>query len=319
MSRQMSLPLTTSVTSLPESVAGPLPLDLPVGQKNRRYGPAASPDNLSARQAKERGLLTSGTYGQRSFGSSGSVALQSSLASRLVQRLPLHGGLSWQMTWQERTTPQLRQICQLRASGLRIKEPDYFGWGTPTFQEGNGSDRHNQRAGSVRQTLQGQARATSWPTPRASREGKEKIEVLLKGTRASSATVQMGLASAVQLAVWATPTVNDSKNNGAKSQLKRKSLALNCQVQAAAWSTPLASDGKGLKRARPAIENRHQKKYGLALPEQTAHLITGLTVNGSTAAMERKGQLNPAFVCWLMGFPAEWLPCAASATPSSRN
>ena len=215
MSRQLTLSLTTSAISSPVSRAGPSHSSSQVGQQSDLSGRAVSHVRLSARQAKELGLMTTGTYGQRSFGSSSSVALQSSLASRLVQKLPLNGGISWRLTWKERTTPHLRQICQLQASGLHTNGADYFGW----------------------------------PTPKASREGKERIDMLLKGQRRSGAAVQMGLARAAQLAVWSTPTVNDSKNNGSPSQMLRKAPALNCQAQLAAWSTPLASDGKSLKRS----------------------------------------------------------------------
>ena len=48
--------------------------------------------NLSARQAKELGLMTSGTSGPTSTTSSKSASLQSSLESRLIQRLSLDGG-----------------------------------------------------------------------------------------------------------------------------------------------------------------------------------------------------------------------------------
>ena len=282
MSYQMTLNLTSSATSLQVSAAGPLLSSSQVGQKIDQSGQEASPAFLSARQAKEQGLLTSGTYGQRSFGSSASVNLQSSLASRLVQRLPLSGGISWHLIWKTRTTPRLRQICLLRASGLHIDEIDCSGWGTPTVQDGNGRDRHNQRDGSIRLSLLGQARAA-------------------------------------EPATWTTPTVNDSKNNGSPSQMLRKTLALNCQVQMAAWSTPLASDGKSLTRSHQSLKNRREQKYGLALPEQTASLIRGASVNGLTASMESNGQLNPAFACWLMGFPVEWLCCAVSAMRSSRS
>ena len=93
--------------------SGPLLSSSQGGQKTSLSGQGVFHATLSARQAREQGLMTSGTYGQRSFGFSSSVALQSSLASKLVQSLPLSGGISWHLTWKARTTPRLRQICHL--------------------------------------------------------------------------------------------------------------------------------------------------------------------------------------------------------------
>jgi hypothetical protein len=39
--------------------------------------------------------------------------------------------------------------------------------------------------------------------------------------------------------------------------------------------------------------------------------------SGSQASTEKRGALNPEFVCWLMGYPPEWLSCAPSAMPST--
>ena len=40
---------------------------------------------------------------------------------------------------------------------------------------------------------------------------------------------------------------------------------------------------------------------------------------GQTTPPSAGGALNPEFVCWLMGYPSEWLNCAPSAMPSSRK
>jgi hypothetical protein len=135
MSLQLSLSLTSNATSSPVSVGGPMPCNLPDGQRTDPSGPVAAHASLSARQAKERGLLTSGTYGQRSFGSSASADLQSSLVSRLHQAMPLDGGMLYQLTWKQRTTPAGESIYALRASARSTSGNASTGWPTPTVQD----------------------------------------------------------------------------------------------------------------------------------------------------------------------------------------
>lgn len=84
------------------------------------YGPAVAPASLSPHQAKAEGLLTSGTFGQTSTGSSSSAALQRSLASKLQARLAETDSTLYRMTWKESATPLGRQFCQLVASVPRI-------------------------------------------------------------------------------------------------------------------------------------------------------------------------------------------------------
>jgi hypothetical protein len=59
-------------------------------------------------------LLTSGTYGQPGTISSNSVALQSSLASRLQALTASAGSTLYKLTWKGRDTPAGRSIFALR-------------------------------------------------------------------------------------------------------------------------------------------------------------------------------------------------------------
>lgn len=75
-----------SAISSRELASGALLCVWPDGRITERYGREVAPASLSARQAKAVGLMMSGTYGPPSNGSSKSVDLSPSLASKLRAR-----------------------------------------------------------------------------------------------------------------------------------------------------------------------------------------------------------------------------------------
>src|SRR5437763_14771199 len=89
----------------PELVAGATPSDVPDGRTTAPSGRAVVLANLTARQAKERGLLTTGTYGGRSSISSASASLTSSLGNKLRRRFPTNGSTLFRRTWKVKATP----------------------------------------------------------------------------------------------------------------------------------------------------------------------------------------------------------------------
>lgn len=94
--------------------------------------------NLSARQAKDLGLMTSGTFGLRGTGSSASAALSQYLASRL-QALPHSAGLiEFVPTSRMRVTPAGRQISAHAASDFRFAGRAFSLWPTPTVNDSRG-------------------------------------------------------------------------------------------------------------------------------------------------------------------------------------
>lgn len=103
---------THNATSSPGSASGPTHSDAQDGQTISLCGQAAAHASLSARQAKEQGLLTSGTYGRTSTGLLKTAALQSSLASRLRARTDLTGSTLYKLTWKDRATPAGRAPYQ---------------------------------------------------------------------------------------------------------------------------------------------------------------------------------------------------------------
>src|SRR5208282_2406977 len=142
---------------------GPTPCAKPDGPMIGQSGPAPVRANLSARQAKELGLLTSGTYGPRFITSSGSVRLETSLVNRLAVKTALLGSALFRLTWKQRDTPSGVSICALRASALRTSDKDCTSWPTPTSL--SPAKNGNNEAGNSCSLVKMKELVSGWPTP----------------------------------------------------------------------------------------------------------------------------------------------------------
>lgn len=160
-----------NATSSQELGSGHTHCGAPDGQTIGQRGADRAHANLSARQAKALGLLTSGTYGQRSSTSSSSAALALSLASRLQAQTDLLGSTLYRLTWKARVTPLGRSIPALRATARPTFGSDcgLSGWITPAARDWKDTPGMTaQRDGKDRlDQLPRQAFLAGWTTPTA--------------------------------------------------------------------------------------------------------------------------------------------------------
>lgn len=135
MSHQMTLWDMPNVISSQGLASGPTPCETQDGMMIAPFSPDPAHANLSARQAKAMGLMTSGTYGPPSTGLSPSADLQSSLESRLRVKLSMCGSTLCSLTWKLWVTPSGVFRFRLRASALRTSGTGISGWPTPTTRD----------------------------------------------------------------------------------------------------------------------------------------------------------------------------------------
>lgn len=277
-----------NATSLQESASGPTPSASPAGPMIFRSGPDLARVNLSARQAKEKGLLMSGIFGPHSPTSLISADLSASLASRLRAKTDLLGSTLYQLTWKRWATPAGRSLFLLRASARRISESDFTGWVTPS-----------------------------------ARDWKDTAGMSITGVNPDGSIRHRidQLPRQALLAGWKTPIVNDSTGSthsyGRMIDGEREIfLKLPGEARLTGWTTPSASDdrrgGTGITPGMSGSSLAQMAKIiGPARLTATGEMLTGLD-----AGIESGGQLNPAHPRWLMGLPDVWDSCGAMAMQS---
>lgn len=207
--------------SLQELEFGHMPCAVLAGQKINPSGRDQVHANLSARQAKEKGLLMSGTYGPPCIGWSGSAALSLSLASNLRVLTQTTGSTLYKLTWKQWAMPSGRVRFRLRASVPRTSGTELIGWPTPTANAWKHPSNAGRQGGLNLQTA---AQLSGWTTPSAS-DSRRGGRGITEGMSGSS------LAQQVKMAGWPTPTASDHKGGypgGENSQRENIDRSSGC-------------------------------------------------------------------------------------------
>ena len=138
----------------------------------------------------------------------------------------------------------------------------------------------------------------------------------------SKLAVRLGmLGSTESPLIWKDKATPQGRSIYQLARSTRRTLDPDCT----GWPTPTTRDHKGGYRGGRI---RNGKISNDTLDVTVQHTVlsawptlvgTGANLNGSLDPMGNLGGLNPAFSCWLMGFPQEWESSAPLATPSSRK
>ena len=322
MFEQMTLLDIPNVTSLPALADGELQLVSQVGRMTEKSGQRPARASHSRSRAKAPELLMHGTYGPTFSVSSVPDGPLSSWESRLRQRLASIGSTECDLTWKASLTPAGVSLSRLVPSTPRTVEIDSGSllnlalWATATARDWKSESASpefdaERMAHSRGKTLPTQVLWTAalWSTPRAS-DGEKG------GPNQSFGAGGMPLpAQAFHTAMWPTPCVPNGgrspkggmsitgmTQDGIKRQVDLQEACR--QVASALWPTPMAGTPAQNGNSEAGNNDSSRKTVGLA---------HGTVLDGSSDTTTRRGVLNPAFPCWLMGYPLEHLSCGVTA------
>ena len=354
-SDQKSSKGTPSAISLPGSVAGAVRYVSQDGPTTDLCGPVPARASLSARQAKEKGLLTSGTFGPLGTISSASAALRSSLVSRLTQRFVTVGLILFRLTWKESVTPAGSSVFLLRASAHRTSDSGCGSWPSPTVEQTTHCYGANKK---IQLRVPGVARLTdfsdkwpegsmgvaSWGTPNTKDDNNSRRThegMVLEWNRPGGSKSSLAKQAVMLPASWPTPK---TPTGGANSNRAERGAGVANIDEAAQWATPSARDWKNGTTSEATVERNsrplneqavmlanwatpttqdHSRGTNPPRPTDTgiplSQQASGMPVSGCPVETGKRGQLNPALPRWLMGYPKEWCECAPSAAKLTRK
>lgn len=173
----------------------------------------------------------------------------------------------------------------------------------------------------------------TWGTPVANPANGTPEDFLRRKMESVARGSQMGVSLSdvamqmIAASTKSTPRASDGEKGGPNQSFGADGQPLPAQMHGsnrhAFWGTPEASDVAKHSEVPATVERRIQKGQQIALNAHvslTVARLSGPAPAGSSATTARPaGSPNPAFPCWLMGFPPVWLSGADSAMQSFRS
>lgn len=291
---QMTLWDTPNVTSLQVLEDGPLQPALPAGQMTAKSGPRPARVSRSRSPARVQELLMRGTFGPTFSASSVPAGPLSSWESRLRQRLGRIGSSECDLTWRASAMSDGVLLSRLVPSTPRTVEID---------------------SGLLLE-------AAMWVTC-TTRDHKDTPGMSLERSDGRSRVDQLPRQVAATMALYPTPSASGFEAADAQKLVERRercketttagngfglTLGQFACLESAMWPTATAVDGQRGLTTRP-------QDTGIPLPQRVGQVL-GMAPAGSSATTAKRGVLNPAFPCWLMGYPLAHLSCGGTAMQS---
>jgi len=131
---------------------------------------------------------------------------------------------------------------------------------------------------------------------------------LCRLSQSELSTDAIGCGSSPDAEMWLTPSANEDAAGTIHGKMQRM-LTHECKGHAELWTTATVDDAHNVSRSSGEFKSL----------VRDANCQTGQPPTSNAEPTASRGQLNPDFVCWLMGYPAGWLNYADLATPSSRK